>query len=152
MQPTWLSPPVPHGFWDSLSNRRSYMRWLGRRLGFRRKEAWYHIRTDDFKGNFGATPLMMHWQHSAIAAVKEAFPEHDWKEWLFDIAPCYFWRNPINRRRYMRWLGEQLGYRTPDDWCRVTNVDFQSHKGGAFLLRYRSTISAAVMDYLPDYD
>jgi hypothetical protein len=106
------------------------MRWLGQRLGFRRKESWYHVSTDDFKQNFGATPLMMHWQHSAIAVVKEAFPEHDWKEWLFDIAPCYFWRNPINRRRYMGWLGEQLGYRTPDDWYRVTNVDFQCHKGG----------------------
>jgi hypothetical protein len=98
------------------------MRWLGQRLGFRIPDDWYHVTTDDFKQNFGATPLLQHWQSSAIAAVQEAFPEHDWKEWLFDIAPRFFWHDCENRRRYMRWLGEQLGYRKPDDWTpRIGN-------------------------------
>ena len=49
-----------------------------------------------------------------------------------------------NRRRYMAWLGEQLGFRRPKDWYSVTTADFQRHRGGALLLKYRSSVSATV--------
>lgn len=128
------------------------MHWLGRRLGYRKLEDWYHIKTDDFRQNHGASVLESHWHSSAIAAVMECFPEHDWKEWLFDSAPRNFWGDHNNRRRYMQWLREQLGYRGAVDWYQVSNQDFRDHKGGAFLLHYDSTVSAAAMDYMPRYD
>jgi len=49
----------------------------------------------------------------------------------------------------MKWLGQQCGIAEPDDWYSITNRDFREHKGGAFLLYYNSTISAAVKAYLP---
>ena len=66
--------------------------------------------------------------------------------------PRYFWQDRKNHRRYMKWLGEQLGYRSAADWYHVTNQDFKDHNGGAFVLQYNSTVSAAVMAYKPSYD
>ncbi len=51
----------------------------------------------------------------------------------------------------MAWLGQQLGYRRPEDWYAISTADFQKHKGGAFLLQSNSSATAAVMAYLPDY-
>ena len=128
------------------------MRWLGRQLGFRKPDDWYHITTNDFKRNHGSSVLATHWGWSAITAVKACFPDEDWKDWLFDTAPRHYWHDHKNHRRYMKWLGEQLGYRSAADWYQVTNQDFKDHKGGAFLISYNSTVSAAVMAYKSSYD
>jgi len=128
------------------------VRWLGQKLGFRKPEDWYRISTDDFKRNAGGFLLNKYWSASAINAVMECFPDYDWKEWLFTIAPRHFWQDPDNHRRYMKWLGQQLGIRRPADWYRVTVQDFKDHKGEAFLIHYNSTFSAAIKAFLPGYD
>lgn len=148
----WLDGPVPAGYWDYQTNRRRYLRWLAERLGYHTLGDWYRLTTEDLKRNRGSGLLLYQWNSSAIAGVKECFSDYDWNEWLFTCAPRSFWNSVANRRRYMKWLGQQLGVRRPEDWYRVTNKDFTRHKGGAFLLHYHSTVSAAVMDYLPDYD
>jgi hypothetical protein len=152
LQAIWLDGKVPAGYWHRLANRRLYVRWLGQTLGFSKPEDWYRISTGDFKRNHGGGILGLHWRSSAIGAVKECFPDYDWKDWLFRITPRRFWKDPRNHRRYMKWLGRQLGIRRPSAWYRVNNHDFEEHKGGAFLLHYRSTVSLAIMSYLPNYD
>ncbi len=152
LQPIWLDRNVPVGYWDRLENRRLYVRWLGQRLGFCKPEDWYRITTDDFKRNRGAGILQQHWRSSAIGAVKECYPDYDWKDWLFKVSPRRFWQDPKNHRRYMKWLGRQLGIRRPSDWYRVSNRDFRDNSGGAFLIHYDSTVSQAIMSYLPNYD
>ena len=152
LQAVWLDGNVPSGYWHRLENRRLYVRWLGHKLGFRKLEDWYRITTDDFKHNRGNGILGLHWRSSAIGAVKECFPDYDWKDWLFQATPRRFWRDPRNHRRYMKWLGEQLGIQRPSDWYRVSNQDFRDNGGGGFLISYDSTVSLAIMSYLPHYD
>ncbi len=147
----WLDGKVPAGFWDHPENRKLYMRWLGQRLGFRKVEDYYQLTTDDLKENRGAAVLMYWWRSSAIGAVKECFPEYDWKEWCFHCCPRAFWHDPKNHRRYMDWLAKELGITSPEGWYHVTNRDFATHKGGAFLLWYQSTISRAIMHHYPDF-
>lgn len=148
----WLEGRVAAGYWEESANRRRYMWWLGQRLGFKKIEDWYRVTTNDFKAHRGAGVLYAYWNSSAIAAVQETFPDYDWNEWLFRQAPLRFWGDRRNHRRYMHWLAKQLKIRRPQDWYRVSNADFEAHKGGAFLLEYNSTISAAIMAYLPRYD
>lgn len=148
----WLDGPVPAGYWDYQTNRRRYLRWLGQRLGYHKPEDWYRLTTADLKENRGSALLLYQWKSSAIAGLKECFSDYDWNEWLFTCAPRSFWNDAANRRRYMDWLGKQIGIHKPEDWYQVTNRDFAEHKGGAFLLHYHSTVSAAVMDYRPDFD
>jgi len=127
------------------------MCWLGQRLRIRKLEGWYNISTADFKLNHGGGLLQSYYRASAIVAVMECFPNHEWHEWLFRIAPTHFWQDKRNHRRYVEWLGKQLGFRHPEDWYAITTADFQKHKGGAFLLQYDSSAVAAVMACLPDY-
>ena len=148
----WLEGPVPSRYWDHLENRRLYVRWLGQKLGFRKWEDWYRISSLDFKRNSGGGLLQQHWNSSAIGAVKECFPDYDWKDWLFTRKPRRFWQDPRNHRRYMKWLGQELGIRRPSDWYGVANQDFTRNKGGGFLIHYDSTVSAAIMSCLPNYD
>ena len=103
-----------------------------RKLGFRSRQDWYRITTDDFKQNAGGG-LLHHWHDSAIYAVRETYRDYDWKDWLFNITPRHFWQDPGNHRQYMQWLGEELGVREPSDWYRVSNQDFRDNGGGAFL-------------------
>ena len=152
LQAIWLDGPVPSGYWRRLEHRRLYVRWLGQKLGFSKPEDWYRITTGDFKRNRGGGILQGNWGSSAIGAVKECFPDYDWKDWLFRMSPRQFWQDPRNHRRYMKWLGQQLGIRRPSDWYRVNNQDFKDNKGGAFLISYDSTVSLAIMSYLPNYD
>jgi aromatic ring-cleaving dioxygenase len=151
-QAIWLDGPVPSGFWHDFRHRRLYVLWLGHKLGFRKPEDWYRITSHDFKRNRGGGLLNAYWCGSVTRAVKEYFPDYDWKEWLFGMTPLRFWHDPRNHRRYMKWLGQQLGIRRPSDWYRVGTQDFYDHKGGAFLLCYNSTVSRAIMSYLPNYD
>ncbi len=145
----WLEGPVPAGFWSSSDNQRRYLIWLGQTLGYMVLDDYYGIKTSDFKTNRGGGALLHCWGSSSVAAVMETFPEHTWHEWLFASCPRWFWADRKNHRRYMKWLGVQCGIKAPDDWYRITNRDFRRHKGGAFLLHYDSTISAAVMACLP---
>ena len=152
IDPVWVFGPVPNGFWRKPVNRRNYLLWLAYKLGFRWMEDFYRITHGDIKRHCGQGLAQNAWNASAIAGVKECFPEYDWKEWLFVCAPRNFWNDKANHRRYMDWLGQQLGCRRPEDWYRVATRDFQQHKGGAFLLQYRSSVSEAIMSYLPDFD
>ncbi len=148
----WLFNNAPNNFWNKPDNRRQYMQWLGEILGFKNPEDWYTITAKDFQSNKGDGLLQRYYRGSPSAAVKEYFPDYKWKEWLFDNAPINFWNKPGNRRRYMQWLGEVLGFKKPEDWYKITQKDFDRHKGVRFLSYYQNSPSVAVMDYLPEYE
>ena len=72
----WLFPIVPPGFWDSPANRRSYMEWLGKELGFRRPEDWYRIQVRDITGRYGVALLLRF--ASLYDLMREYLPQLDW--------------------------------------------------------------------------
>ena len=130
IDPVWVDGPVPKHFWEDKENRRNYLLWLGyRRLGFRRMHDWYRLRHEDIRQNRGAGLAQSYWRASAIVGVKECFPRYDWKDWLFAVAPRAFWKNRDNHRRYMEWLGEQLGFRRPEDWYQCQSRGFLRPQG-----------------------
>lgn len=153
LDPIWLDQPVRSPHWEYHTNRKHYLLWLGQRLGFRQMADWYHLNTDHIKQNRGGGLAQLHWNKgSAVAAVMDVFPEYDWKEWLFDVCPRRFWKEPANHRPYLDWLGEQLGIEEWEAWYQVSNQDFARHNGGAFLLEYDSTVSAAIMQNFPEHE
>lgn len=153
LQPEWLDGPVPKGFWNDPENHRRYLRWLGRKLGFRTWTDWYQLSGLDFVRNHGRSLLHNHYGHLAVRAVIENFPEHDWKEWLFPQVPNGFWEDPVNRRRYMNWLGGQLGFTRPEHWYAITQADFLRRRGAGLVLNhYGGSPTDAVKEYWPEYD
>ena len=133
----WLFEPTPKGFWHKKVNRRRYMTWLGKRLGYKSLGDWYHVTDTDFAANKGKQFLKLY-RGSPIKALEDCFPSYKWNEWMFARVPFGFWDRAENRRRYIRWLATQLKIKTPKDWRRVRGTDIQANCGGGLLVRYHS--------------
>jgi hypothetical protein len=142
--------PVPFRYWQEIERRRDYVLWLGHRLGFRRMEDYYRIKTDDFKYNYGAGVAVTYWRSSTVDAVREAFPQYEWHDWLFNMVPKHIWRDMKTRRKYMKWLGGQLGYQRANDWYDIRIEDFKEHKGQSLLSRYHRSPALAVVNLVPN--
>jgi len=147
----WLFPVAPKTFWDSVENQRRFIEWLGGEMGVRRWQDWYRVTERDFKRH-GGDSLLTRYNYSLLVIFSSLFPEHDWKPWLFTRVPANYWKRPENRRLYMRWLGEQLGYRKTEDWYRVAHRDVEQHQGTTLLSnRHFGSIPALLADAFPEY-
>src|SRR5436190_14848986 len=73
--------------------------------------------------------------------------------WLFGPVPAGYWDRPENRRRYLLWLGERLGFQRPEDWYKISTEALKRNRGGG-ALRYgwNSSAVAAVMESFPEHD
>lgn len=148
----WLFAHVPGNFWDDEENRRRFARWLGEELGFQRIEDWYGVDTEMISQYGGSGLLQSCYRNSPVALVMGVFPEHEWKEWLFESCPQRFWDSHDNRIRYLAWLGGQLGFRDYDDWYRVTAKDFRQHRGSTLLRRFGGSPATIIKAHFPNHD
>ncbi len=146
----WRCTMVPKGFWADRANRHRYLDWLGQQLGFTRPEDWYHLTGIQLIQWYGGT-LRKEFGGSVIAIVKDYLPHYEWKEWLFTTAPQRFWQERHNRRRYLDWLGQQLGYHSLEDWYQVTYDDFVRWHGSAFLAYFHDSRLVALREYAPQH-
>ena len=62
---------------------------------------------------------MAKYKYSMQQALKTIFPEHNWVQWNFSLTPG-FWNEMSNQRKFMDWLGSQLGVKSYKDWYNVT--------------------------------
>ena len=88
IDPIWMPGPVLPRFWEDHVHRRDYLLWAAHRLGLRTMQDLYRLRlTPCFKKNYGAG-LIRYWGRSALVAVEDCFPQHDWEPSLFGEAAC----------------------------------------------------------------
>lgn len=144
----WFFTQVPATFWRHRKNRLRYLAWLGEQLGFRQMEDWYRASTRDFSRHRGGS-LLLEFRSSVSDTVMACFPKYPWKEWLFARMPTGFWNKRESCRRYMKWLGQRLGFQCLDDWYGVTRKNFRENSGGMLLRRYRDSVAATVIDLIP---
>ncbi len=147
----WLDGPVPGGYWDIRENRVNYFDWLAAQKGFVQPKDWYGIRKLHLSEMGGAGLLRNYYGGSFFKAMTDYMPDYDWKQWLFGRAPDGYWSIPENRRHYMHWLGQQLGFTNTEDWYRVTNNHFHQFNGGGLLnVYFNGSIQAVLADFAPD--
>ena len=144
----WRFEQVPNGFWNQKKNRIRYLTWLGKQLNFRKPEDWYRLRVRDIEEHNGRTLLSGFYHDSFRSAVGELYPGQKWLEWKFDKVPNGFWKDRKNRCAYMRWLGEQLGFKTNEDWYGLKISHFRKHSGRGFFHEMKSPLNA-LNDFKP---
>ena len=133
----WLfASGAPRNFWQTRRNRKRYLVWLGENLGYHSHNDWYQVSQDTFSSHHGAGLLSQYYRGSPEKALRELFPRTDFKPWLFNRVERGYWRKKANVRAYLAWLAEGLGYKTLDDWYKVTQGDFVLHHGGGLLNQY----------------
>ena len=141
----WLFESVPDGFWKNVENRKSYMKWLGKLLGYTKMADWYNLTHKRLTNNRGYG--VFQYLGSVLAVVRDYLPNHEWFEWKFKACSRNFWKSKGNRHRYMDWLAQELGYTKMEGWYEVTSDDFRCNHGGGFLQAYYgSSPSTAVTD------
>jgi hypothetical protein len=57
--------------------------------------------------------------------------------WKFNKAPKDFWNNKDNQRKFLDWLGKELGFKEMSDWYKVRVEDILQH-GAGISLHYNS--------------
>jgi hypothetical protein len=149
IDPRWMPGPVPFRFWQVEANRRDYLIWIAHKQGLRTMQDLYRLKFSAHHARKYGVGLRAYWGRSAREAVEDCFPQHDWKPWLFVTIAAGFWKSPANRRSYLEWLGERLGYRRPEDWYQVTSRDFLRNRGKGMLNEYRGSSASAVSASLP---
>lgn len=147
----WKFPLVPKGFWNIAKNRRSYIEWLVKELNFEKKEDWYKLKNDDLKKNWGSG-LLHRYESSMYKLMKDLFPEIDFLPWKFSMVPKGFWEVAENRKWYINWLGETLGYKRPEDWYQLTVKLVNYNYGGGLLKNmYDYSPSRLISENFPEY-
>ncbi len=149
IDPVWMPGPVPFRFWEVGANRRDYLLWLAGKAGLRTMQDLYRLKFSAYHARNYGRGVRAYWGRTAFEAVQDCFPNHDWKAWLFGKVPNGFWTSPANRRSYIAWLGERLGYRCANDWYEVDSRDFLKNRGKGILTHYHGSPVLAVIDLLP---
>lgn len=145
----WRFQKVPPKFWRNPENRRRYLRWLGKRLGYKRRQDWYAVTGNDFKQNNGGALLASYYAGSYQQAVRELFDQYEWNDWQFSRTPDGFWDSQANRKRYLDWLGAHVGFKSVEDWHNLTWEILADHNGLG-LLDHVGTVIEIVRERYPD--
>eukprot|EP00026_Physarum_polycephalum_P008439 Phypoly_transcript_08525.p1 GENE.Phypoly_transcript_08525~~Phypoly_transcript_08525.p1 ORF type:complete len:450 (+),score=74.07 Phypoly_transcript_08525:120-1469(+) len=144
----WMFKPVPFHFWVEAENVKSYMGWLSEKLGFVKMDDWYKIKQAHFIDTGGAG-LLAKYNYSPTQIINTVFPEHEWVPWKFDFPPRNLWQEDKNRKKYMAWLGDQLGYTSLQDWYKTKQSDFLHNQGKTLLSLYSYSPRVAITSIFP---
>ena len=143
--------PFPRGFWDSKVSHKLYMLILRINLRMRTIESLYKISKKDFYTNYGYG-LCQIYNSSPYQLLKSMYPEYEWLFWKFTVAPNSSWENKENQLNYMAWLGEQLGYKTIEDWYKITKNDFEKNYGCRLCHIYNNSPYQLLKSMYPEYE
>lgn len=148
----WLFGGAPNGFWSQAVNRHRYMDWLGQELGFSSTEDWYAVTGAHFFDYHGGGLLNNMYKGSVQAILHDYRPDFPWQAWRFHSVPQSFWSQHSNRRDYMSWLGEVLGFKTRDDWKSLNREHFLHHNGsGLFATYFHGSTQRAIAELFPEH-
>ncbi len=57
---------------------------------------------------------------SLVQMLSSIYPEHEWLPWKFKKCPSKYWESDINKRKFLEWVGNQLGVKRYEDWYTIT--------------------------------
>lgn len=139
----WRFDAVPQGYWEKKGNQREFLDRLGKELGFTTKEDWYRINLANIVGH-GGRGLLAHYRCSPSKLVQTVYSEHTWVGWKFEFLSKEYWKNKEHQRLFMDHLGQHLGFKTKEEWYKITCKDIVKQGGHGLLVEYDSSPSKLV--------
>ncbi|WP_040767800.1 hypothetical protein [Novipirellula maiorica] len=74
----WLFHYTPSGYWEDDKNRKEYLQWLGKELGYRTPKDWYQLREHHFLRSGGSWLFAKYYGYSPLRAAEERYPKYKW--------------------------------------------------------------------------
>lgn len=136
---------LPSNFWNSSSNRLSFLGRLGRKLNFTTMEHWKQVSKQDFIRNGGSGLLTYH-DNSIFNILSTYYPQHNWNSTSFRSSSF----SMEQHLTYFDDLAKRLDYHNLDDWYRIQTSDFDS-KGTSILKHYGHSYIKALFNLYPHH-
>lgn len=145
----WLFSQVPKKYWNKKKNRIAYMKWLESKLGYTQPKDWLNVTKRDFIDNQGAS--LMQYGYKTVDLIRELYPQYEWNPWMFRQVYQGYWNTKINRLTYLKWLGQQLGFSSAEDWLKVRHQDLSVFFGTTVIHEhYGNSLVNMVQELFPE--
>ena len=143
---------MPKNHWKDKENLKNFIELLAKHLKYKSMEDWYKISQKQIKDFGGSGFLGAYYEGSAIKFVKDMYPDYDFKEWLFNIAPQGYWKNIENVKLYMNWLYIQKSFNSINDWYKLEQKDFFDYSGRGLYSYYNCYTLKILEDTYPNIE
>lgn len=87
-----------------------------------------------------------------ICCLNQVYSDHSWQPWKFTRAAKGFWKSDTGKREFVKFIVEEKGWKSKEDWYQITQEDFTA-AGGEYMLRrfYNGNHIAALQQLYPDH-
>lgn len=147
----WRFPTPPRLFWKDTKNQKEFLHWFAESKNFASPEGWYGVSRADLIAVNGRG-LVDEYGGSIPTMLRNMYPMHGWKDWLFGKTENNFWDSAANRRRYFDWAADRLKLESLEGWYDIGTDDVYKQSGAGLLARhYGGSVMRAVMDIYPEH-
>ncbi len=154
---------VPLGFWSDISNQRTFVVELAKKLNITNQQEWYKV-TKATLLRHGCGGLLQKYDGSPSKLLAAVFPEYlflgdnvssdifEWDFSKFAQVPSGYWDSISNQRVFLQEVAKSLHITDREGWYKITVKALQSH-GGAGLLKckYNDSPYKLLTSIFPEY-
>jgi hypothetical protein len=139
--------------WNDIDKTEIYkhVHNLGIKLGYKCNSDWYNITCKLVMDNMDNNLFGSYYDHSPIRMLRDVYPNFEWNEWEFGMAPLHTWEDPENHIKYFKWLYNKLNYKTYDDFYIITYETIYLYKGAGVLSKYNNSIYTFLKTVCPEH-
>ncbi len=158
---------VPHRYWDNLSNQRSLLNEIGKKLNISDLSGWYNINWHVLKQHGGAS-LLSKYNYSLSRLLSTVYPEYLFEQkelhyfitftytWDFTTSaacsvPYAHWRDLTNQKAFMESLAKKLDISDTSAWDKLTIRCLRENGGAGLSKRYHDSPSKLLFTLYPSY-
>ncbi len=145
---------VPRKYWDDLSNQRSFIDQLAKKLNVTSLEDWYKVNYSTLQQHGASGLLALKYGYSFRKLLTKLYPQYPWDPTRFNRgqrAPRGRWSDPQQQREFMDNLAKQLHITSHEDWHKVTHDILRQHGATGLLNRYNGSFSKLLTTLYPEY-
>jgi hypothetical protein len=136
----------------SETNAKTFFERTANKLDYKKMEDWYQITVEDIRRCGGHKLLKRSFDGTLVKALQWMYPEHIWLPWKFSQkVPIGFWNSFKNQKKFMDWLGKQLGFIALEDWYKLTTEIIEQFRGSGLLQKYNGSIQKTIESIFPEH-
>ena len=147
----WKFEVCPRHYWDNFNNQKKFMEWAEKELKINETSDWYNISTKQIANLGGSYLLARKYKGSPLLLLSSIYPNYNWLPWRFNKVPSGYWNEVKEHRKFLDWVGEQMGLRNKSDWYNVTEKDIVRYGGSSLLSKYQFSLLNILSEVYSDF-
>ncbi len=160
---TKLRPKDFSRYWNDISNQRTFLESLSKKLNITDPEGWYKISREAVIKH-GGSRILKKYNDSLSKLLTTVYPQyptttrplhlcmHKWYTFKFSsTVPRGYWNDISNQRSFLEYLAKTLNITDQEGWYQVTWNTWVHHGGETLLKKYNSSPYKLLSTLYPKY-